>query len=77
MGCSPPGSSVHGIFKARMLDWVAIPFSRDLLDSGIELMSLASQADSLRSELYSMREAPYYIHIVEYYSTIKNKSTNK
>ena len=26
--CSPPGSSVHGILKARMLEWVAISFSR-------------------------------------------------
>ena len=26
--CSPPGSSVHGIFQARMLEWVATPFSR-------------------------------------------------
>ena len=25
---SPPGSSVHGIFQARVLEWVAIPFSR-------------------------------------------------
>ena len=25
---SPPGSSVHGIFQARILEWVAIPFSR-------------------------------------------------
>ena len=28
MDCSPPGSSVHGIFQARVLEWVAIPFSR-------------------------------------------------
>ena len=28
MVCSPPGSSVHGIFQARILEWVAIPFSR-------------------------------------------------
>ena len=27
MGCSPPGSSVHGIFQARTLEWVAISFS--------------------------------------------------
>ena len=27
MDCSPPGSSVHGIFQARILDWVAISFS--------------------------------------------------
>ena len=26
--CSPPGSSVHGISQARILEWVAIPFSR-------------------------------------------------
>ena len=26
--CSPPGSSVHGIFQARELEWVAISFSR-------------------------------------------------
>ena len=26
--CSPPGSSVHGIFQARILAWVAISFSR-------------------------------------------------
>ena len=26
--CSPPGSSVHGIFQAGILEWVAIPFSR-------------------------------------------------
>ena len=28
MDCSPPGSSVHGILQARILDWVAMPFSR-------------------------------------------------
>ena len=28
MDCSLPGSSVHGIFKARVLEWVAISFSR-------------------------------------------------
>ena len=28
MDCSPPGSSVHGILQARILEWVAIPYSR-------------------------------------------------
>ena len=28
MDCSPPGSSVHGGFQARTLEWVAMPFSR-------------------------------------------------
>ena len=28
MNYTPPGSSVHGIFQARILEWIAIPFSR-------------------------------------------------
>ena len=31
MDCSPQGSSIHGIFQARVLEWVAISFSRKLL----------------------------------------------
>ena len=29
MDCCPPGSSVHGISQARILEWVAISFSTD------------------------------------------------
>ena len=28
MDCSPPGSSIHGILQARILEWVAISFSK-------------------------------------------------
>ena len=28
LNCNPPVSSIHGIFQARILEWVAIPFSR-------------------------------------------------
>ena len=28
MDCSLPGSSVHGILLARILEWIAVPFSR-------------------------------------------------
>ena len=31
MGCSPPGSSIHGIFQTRVLEWVAIAFSIQLI----------------------------------------------
>ena len=31
MDCSPPGSSVHGILQARILEWFAISFSNCLL----------------------------------------------
>ena len=47
MDCNLPGSSVHGIFWAGILEWVAIPPSGDLPDPGIEPMSPVLQADSL------------------------------
>ena len=51
MDCSLLGSSVHGILQARILEWVAISFFRDLLDPGIEPKSPALQADSLLTEV--------------------------
>ena len=41
MDCSPPGSSVHGTSHARILEWVAISFSGDLPDPGMEPTSPA------------------------------------
>ena len=43
--CSLPGSSVLGILQARIVEWVAISFSRDLPNPGIEPGSPALQAD--------------------------------
>ena len=48
--CSLPSCSFHGILQARILEWLAIFFSRDLPDSGIEHASPALQADSLPTE---------------------------
>ena len=50
MDCSSPGSSVRGILPARILEWVAVPFSRDLPNSRIEPASRALQEDSLPPE---------------------------
>ena len=50
MDCSPPGFSVHGILQAGILEWVAIPFSRNLPNPGIKLRPPTLQADSLPSE---------------------------
>ena len=44
MDFSLPGSSVHGIFQARMLEWVAIPSPGDLSDPGIKPTFLESLA---------------------------------
>ena len=52
VGCSSPGSSIHGIHQARILEWVAIPFPRvspQPRDS--KPGSPALQADFLPSEL--------------------------
>ena len=45
--CSPPGSFVHGILQARILEWVTILFSRESPDSGIKPRSPSLQVDSL------------------------------
>ena len=39
MDCSLPGCSVHGIFQARILEWMPFPFPGDRPDPGIELVS--------------------------------------
>ena len=38
MDYSPPGSSVHGIFQARVLEWGAIAFSEEQIDEAINQM---------------------------------------
>ena len=50
MDCSLPGSSVHDIFQARILEWVATPFSRGSSPPGIEPGSPALWGDSFLSE---------------------------
>ena len=41
MDCSPPGSPVHGILQAGILEWVAMPLPGDPLDPGTEPESLS------------------------------------
>ena len=57
--CSPPGSSVHGILMARILEWVAISFSRGSSQPGIKPRSPTLQADALTSE---PPEKPFISH---------------
>ena len=47
MDCSPPGSSLHGISQARILEWVAISFSQGVFPTpGLNPSLLHWQADS-------------------------------
>ena len=50
MDCSPPGSSVHGILQARILEWVAIPSSRGSSQPRGQTQVSALQVDSLVTE---------------------------
>ena len=67
MDCSPPGSSVHRILQARILEWVVIPFFGDLPNQETEPGSPALQADSLPSEplaaLLLILHLMYNLHI--------------
>ena len=57
MDCSPPGSSLYYFLQARMLEWVAMSFSREspFLTQGLNPWSPALQADYLWTELPGKR----------------------
>ena len=63
MDCSTPGSSIHGILYAKMLDWVAIPFSSrsSWLRDWTHVSSIAGRFFTIRAT----REAPKSSRIVQ------------
>ena len=63
MDCSPPGSSVHGISQARILEWIATSFQGIFLTQGSNLHLLYWQVDSLA---LSHLRSPYSIHLCVY-----------
>ena len=58
MDCSLPGSSIHGIVQARILEWVAIFFSRG--SSQTRDQTEVSFIAGSRFTLWATREAPKY-----------------
>ena len=56
MDCSPSGSSVHGIFQARILEWVVIPFSRgsSWLRDWTQASCIAGQFFNIWATLYQL-----------------------
>ena len=48
--CDPMDYILHGILQARILEWVAVTFSRGSSNPGIEPRSPSLQADSLPAE---------------------------
>ena len=50
MDYSLPGSSVHGIFQARVLEWVAIAFSKKCAEGNIQKTQMIAVDKFLRSD---------------------------
>ena len=61
MDCSLPGSSLHGILQARILEWVAMPFSKGIL------LTQGSNTDVLhcRQILYHLSQFGKYCTFVD------------
>ena len=57
MDCSPPGSSVHGIFQARVLEWGAIEeeLQKSLMCKGVNLMKI----NILELEIFTPEKQTY------------------
>ena len=50
--CKPPGSCIHGLLQARIMEWVAIPFSRG-----------SSQVQGLNLGLPHYRQVFFFYHL--------------
>ena len=55
MDCSPPGSSIHGIFQARVLEWGAIAFSVVII-TRLKLRKVGKTSKQFR---YDLNQIPY------------------
>ena len=63
MDYSPPGSSVHGILQAKILEWVVMPSSRESPNPGIEPASSAAPALQADSLPLSHGRSPSYVQL--------------
>ena len=67
MDCSLPGSSVHAIFQARVLEWVAIAFSKSIANRRQRwcsfLLSAPILGDSLKNLLNEVIYLLYNVHL--------------
>ena len=79
MDSSPPGSSVHSILQARLLEWVAMPSSRGIfLTQGIKPVSLVSPALAGRffTTTVTWEAQILYIH-TRFWSTHRTKKIQR
>ena len=70
MDCSPPGSSVHGISYARILEWVAVFFPGNLLDPRIELKSPPLAGGFFNTEPSGKPNEALHVNISSYFDAV-------
>ena len=61
MDCSPPGSSIHGIFQSRVLEWVTISFSRG--PSWLSYGTRISHISHRRFTIWATTEAKWIVSL--------------
>ena len=71
MDCSLPGSSVHGVSQARILEWVAISFSK--INKYLLSNSLGGNAYLVCIDTKSMCVYIYIVYIIIYYRQIDDR----
>ena len=62
MDCRPPGSSIHGIFQARVLEWGAVAFSAAYLRLLIFLLAILIPACASSSPAFHMMYSTYKLN---------------
>ena len=63
MDCSPPGSSVHGIFQARVMEWSAIAFSTKWLSLDILSICLVIHSEFLECKWLRLLKKTIWQHL--------------
>ena len=72
MDCSPPGSSIHGIFQARVLEWGAIAFSKWWPDKAKWPSKITTQNTELKHTHINL--AVLIRHSLTYKNTVSQKT---
>ena len=63
MDCSPPGSSIHGIFQARVVEWGATAFSSN---------TLHHQSDKKFLDVNELNTLTYMLHTLDFFPSFNN-----
>ena len=63
MDCSPPGSSVYGILQARILEWVAILFSKESSQTRVFLALFKVMGTVQDKQIFEITFKSYAMHV--------------